>query len=82
MPFGDVLRIEMVRNKDSDSTFTCVAENGVGDPARSTGSLKVYRIDREGIEIPLGYPKIVVNPDLKSVEKEKPAIMECQADAD
>ncbi|XP_061191797.1 receptor-type tyrosine-protein phosphatase S-like [Saccostrea echinata] len=81
LPYGSVLRIETVRNRDSDSTFTCVAENGVGDPARSTGHLKVYRIDREGNEFPVGYPKIIVNPELKSVEKEKPAIMQCQADA-
>ncbi|XP_062571928.1 receptor-type tyrosine-protein phosphatase S-like [Saccostrea cucullata] len=80
MPYGSVLRIETVRNKDSGSSFTCVAENGVGDPAWSTGHLKVYRIDR-GNEFPVGYPKIIVNPELKSVEKEKPAIMECQADA-
>ncbi|XP_062594902.1 receptor-type tyrosine-protein phosphatase F-like isoform X2 [Saccostrea cucullata] len=81
MPYGSVLRIETVRKKDSGSSFTCVAENGVGDPARSTGHLKVYPIDREGNEFPAGYPKIIVNPELKSVEKEKPAIMQCQADA-
>jgi netrin-G3 ligand len=33
------------------------------------------------IEFPQGYPKIIVNPELKSVEKEKPTIMQCQADA-
>lgn len=48
MPYGSVLRIEIVRNKDSGSNFTCVAENGVGKPAKSTGHLKVYRIDRDG----------------------------------
>lgn len=47
MPFGSVLRIESVKPNDNDF-FTCVAENGVGDPVRSTGHLKVYRIDREG----------------------------------
>ncbi|XP_061191895.1 receptor-type tyrosine-protein phosphatase F-like [Saccostrea echinata] len=77
MPYGSVLRMETVRNSDSGSTFTCVAENGVGDPAKSTGLLKVYR----EYELPVGYPKIIVNPKLKSVEKEKPAIMQCQADA-
>ncbi|XP_062593415.1 receptor-type tyrosine-protein phosphatase F-like [Saccostrea cucullata] len=81
MPYGSVLRIDTVRNTDNGKTFTCVAENGVGDPARSTGRLKVYRIDGKENEIPLGYPKIVVNPKLKSAEKGKPAIMQCQADA-
>ncbi|XP_048762556.1 tyrosine-protein phosphatase Lar-like isoform X5 [Ostrea edulis] len=82
MPYGSVLRIEIVRNKDSGSNFTCVAENGVGKPAKSTGHLKVYRIDRDGgNEFPQGYPKIIVNPELKSVEKDKPTIMQCQADA-
>lgn len=32
-------------------------------------------------EFPQGYPKIIVNPELKSVEKEKPAMMQCQAEA-
>ncbi|XP_078318089.1 receptor-type tyrosine-protein phosphatase delta-like isoform X3 [Crassostrea virginica] len=82
MPYGSVLRIDPVRHKDSGGYFTCVAENGVGEPVKSTGHLKVYSISREeGNEFPQGYPQIVVNPELKSVEKEKPAIMQCQADA-
>jgi hypothetical protein len=48
MPYGSVLKIETVKNKDNGSNFTCVAENGVGKPAKSTGQLKVYRIDRDG----------------------------------
>lgn len=32
-------------------------------------------------EFPQGYPNIIVNPELKSVEKEKPAMMQCEADA-
>uniref|UniRef100_A0A8W8P318 protein-tyrosine-phosphatase n=1 Tax=Magallana gigas TaxID=29159 RepID=A0A8W8P318_MAGGI len=80
MPFGSVLRIETVKPNDNDF-FTCVAENGVGDAVRSTGHLKVYRIDREGNEFPQGYPNIIINPELKSVEKEKPTVMQCKADA-
>lgn len=81
MPFGSVLRIDTARAKENGVNFTCVAENGVGEPVRSTGYLRVYKIDRLGNEFPLGYPNIIVNPELKSVEKEKPAIMQCKADA-
>lgn len=48
MPFGSVLRIEIVKNRDNEANFTCVAENGFGKPVRSTGYLKVYKIDRDG----------------------------------
>ena len=47
MPYGSVLRIDPVRHKDSGGYFTCVAENGVGEPVKSTGHLKVYSISRE-----------------------------------
>lgn len=32
-------------------------------------------------EFPQGYPNIIINPELKSVEKEKPTVMQCKADA-
>ena len=45
MPHGSVLRIEPVRAGRDDATFTCVAVNGIGEPAKASASLQVYPND-------------------------------------
>ena len=42
MPHGSVLRIEPVKSRRDDSTFECVAENGIGEPAVASATLTVY----------------------------------------
>ena len=39
---GKVLRIEHVKPSRDDATLTCVADNGVGEPAKATATLQVY----------------------------------------
>ena len=47
VPHMSVLRIEPVKNKrENDITFTCVADNGLGE-ARAEASLYVYKQDDE-----------------------------------
>ncbi|XP_013388176.1 tyrosine-protein phosphatase Lar isoform X2 [Lingula anatina] len=74
MPFGSVLRIEPVRQRRDDAMFTCTATNGVGEAASAQAQLTVYPND---MEMPRTAPKIVVQPNLKSVEKDRPASMQC-----
>ena len=42
MPHGAVLRIEPVKSRRDDTTFECVADNGIGEPAIATASLLTY----------------------------------------
>ena len=42
MPHGSVLRIEPVRAIRDNTTFQCVANNGVGDVSEATATLTVY----------------------------------------
>ncbi|XP_060083389.1 tyrosine-protein phosphatase Lar-like [Ylistrum balloti] len=81
MPHGSVLRIEPVKARRDQATFSCIADNGIGVPARANSTLKVYAMNRDkGINpawkkiykgIPNGYPSITVNPELKAVEKDR-----------
>ncbi|XP_033737519.1 receptor-type tyrosine-protein phosphatase S-like isoform X10 [Pecten maximus] len=89
MPHGSVLRIEPVKARRDQATFTCIADNGIGEPARANSTLKVYAMNRDkGINpawkkiykgIPNGYPSITVNPELKAVEKDRQVKMQCEA---
>ena len=42
MPHGSVLRIEPVRSRRDDSTFECVADNGIQESAVASATLTVY----------------------------------------
>ncbi|KAK3089992.1 hypothetical protein FSP39_008274 [Pinctada imbricata] len=81
MPHGSVLRIEPVRSKDKDQVFACIATNDIGQPARSQAHLSVYPYKKDK-DFPQGYPRITVNPVLKSVEKDKNALLACEAEGD
>ncbi|XP_033737511.1 receptor-type tyrosine-protein phosphatase F-like isoform X3 [Pecten maximus] len=78
MPHGSVLRIEPVKARRDQATFTCIADNGIGEPARANSTLKVYAMNRDK-GIPNGYPSITVNPELKAVEKDRQVKMQCEA---
>jgi len=47
MPFGSVLRIEPVKARRDEATFTCVADNDIGEPARANATLKVYPMNKD-----------------------------------
>ena len=80
MNHGSVLRIEPVRANRDENIFTCIAENGVDPPAKANATLHVYPQDHEK-DVPSGYPRISINPSLKSVEKDRNAILQCEAEA-
>ena len=42
MPHGSVLRIDPVKANRDDTSFDCVADNGIGEPAIASASLTVY----------------------------------------
>lgn len=75
MPHGSVLRIEPVRPRRDDASFECVADNGIEEPAIASATLEVYP---EG-QVPSGYPRILENPTLKAVEKDRNMVMLCDA---
>ncbi|ESO86619.1 hypothetical protein LOTGIDRAFT_128794, partial [Lottia gigantea] len=77
-PHLTVLRIDPVKSKKDDAVFTCVADNGLGE-ARANATLQVFR-KMADTDIPVGYPRIVVNPSLKSVEKGHNALMKCEVE--
>ncbi|CAC5370851.1 PTPRD [Mytilus coruscus] len=79
MPHGSVLRIEPVKARRDSGKFTCEAENDYGDKVQTSAFLHVYPVDQK--DIPQGYPRITVNPKLKSIEKGRNAIMKCEAEA-
>ncbi|XP_067679322.1 tyrosine-protein phosphatase Lar-like isoform X10 [Haliotis asinina] len=78
VPHLSVLRIDPVKSKRDDATFTCVANNGQGE-ARANATLQVYMMVGNVDDFPGGYPRIAVNPSLKSVEKGHNAIMQCES---
>ncbi|KAL5017103.1 hypothetical protein ScPMuIL_006692 [Solemya velum] len=70
MPHGSVLRIEPVIARKDNAVFTCIADNGIDEPARANASLHVYPQEQLK-DIPSGYPRIDISPALKSVEKDR-----------
>ena|SRR6218665_964636 len=42
MPHGSVLRMEPVKSPKDDNQVECVAENGIGEPARAVAKLEIY----------------------------------------
>ncbi|KAK6188600.1 hypothetical protein SNE40_004745 [Patella caerulea] len=88
-PHLTVLRIAPVKSKKDDAVFTCVADNGLGE-ARANATLEVFKKIGDTVggnpwvvkyeDFPSGYPRIVVNPSLKSVEKGHNALMKCEVE--
>ncbi|XP_064632163.1 uncharacterized protein LOC135490709 isoform X2 [Lineus longissimus] len=77
MPFGSVLRIEPVEVEFEkyNATISCVAQSGIGEPARVSANLQVYPPGR----VPSGFPTITQNPSLRAVEKGRTSVMSCAA---
>jgi len=70
---GSVLRIELAKPRRDDGTFECRAENGIGGSASATATLEVYPLGR----VPPGYPDIILNPEVTSVEKNHNTALGC-----
>ncbi|WAR28954.1 PTPRS-like protein [Mya arenaria] len=67
-PYGTALRVDAAKSTRDNTYFTCVAKNNIGE-ARAKASLE-------------GYPRIDINPQLKSVEKGQPVTLLCGASAE
>ncbi|KAM3718996.1 Tyrosine-protein phosphatase Lar-like [Dirofilaria immitis] len=68
------LRIEPVRLSDANSTISCTADNGIGNPVIADAILTVLPSD----ELPAGFPVIEAHPILKSVEQGRTAHLSCR----
>ncbi|XP_074601531.1 tyrosine-protein phosphatase Lar isoform X2 [Brevipalpus obovatus] len=68
-----VLRIDSPKPGRNNGTYECIAENGVGEPARSQAVLKVIPED----ELPEGFPVIDQHPKVQGVEKGRRALVKC-----
>ncbi|KAG8191089.1 hypothetical protein JTE90_008401 [Oedothorax gibbosus] len=78
MPNGSVLRIDPVKSGRDDATYGCVAENGVGEPVQEMATLTVLAED----QIPFGFPRFTVQPQIQGVEKGRNALLPCRAEGD
>ncbi|CAG5115418.1 unnamed protein product, partial [Candidula unifasciata] len=90
-PHITVLRIKQAKAGRDDGTFTCVANNGLGE-AKADASLKIYpKVD--GVDgtnpwvvkyedFPPGYPRIETHPKLRSVEKDRSVLLQCDVKGD
>ncbi|XP_054706437.1 tyrosine-protein phosphatase Lar-like isoform X2 [Uloborus diversus] len=76
MPNGSVLRIDPVKAGRDDANYECVAENGVGEPVRALASLTVLSED----QVPFGFPRFSVQPQIQGVEKGRNALLPCRAE--
>ncbi|XP_044016557.1 tyrosine-protein phosphatase Lar isoform X5 [Aphidius gifuensis] len=72
---GALLRIDPVRDKKDDTTWECVAENGVGDAVTAEAQLSVHEPDN----VPVGFPVITQSPTTKVVEMGHNAVLSCTA---
>ncbi|XP_037288129.2 tyrosine-protein phosphatase Lar isoform X1 [Rhipicephalus microplus] len=75
MTGGSVLRIDPVRSGKEDATYECLAENGVGDPARAQFKLTVL----DEYTIPQGFPRFEVVPKPQGVELNRSVVLPCEA---
>ncbi|BFZ00058.1 hypothetical protein BsWGS_03097 [Bradybaena similaris] len=80
-PHISVLRIKPVKANKDNATFTCVANNGLGE-ARADASLTIYPKVEGGDDFPPGYPRIETHPKLRSVEKDRNVLLQCDAKGD
>ncbi|XP_042145434.1 tyrosine-protein phosphatase Lar [Ixodes scapularis] len=78
MPGGSVLRIDPTRTGRDNATYECLADNGVGEPARALFVLTVI----EENEIPPGFPQFQLLPHMQAVERNRSALLPCQAEGD
>ncbi|XP_035214536.1 tyrosine-protein phosphatase Lar-like [Stegodyphus dumicola] len=76
MPNGSVLRIDPVKHGRDEATYECVAENGVGEPVRALASLRVLSES----EVPFGFPRFSLQPQIQGVEKGRNAVLPCRAE--
>ena len=76
MPNGSVLRIEPVRANKDNATYECLAENGIGEPARAQATLTIFSED----EVPFGFPKFTLGPNMQGVERGRSALLPCKAE--
>ncbi|VDO40348.1 unnamed protein product [Onchocerca flexuosa] len=72
------LRIEPVRLIDANSTISCTADNGIGNPVIADAILTVLRSG----DLPDGFPIIEAHPVLKSVEQGRTAHVSCRVRGD
>uniref|UniRef100_A0A131YFQ3 protein-tyrosine-phosphatase n=1 Tax=Rhipicephalus appendiculatus TaxID=34631 RepID=A0A131YFQ3_RHIAP len=75
---GSVLRIDPVRAGKDNATYECLAENGVGEPVRAQFTLTVL----EENQVPPGFPQFKLLPNLQGVERNRSALLPCEADGD
>lgn len=75
MTGGSVLRIDPVRGGKEDATYECLAENGVGDPARAQFKLTVL----DEYTTPQGFPRFEVVPKPQGVELNRSVLLPCEA---
>ncbi|XP_054161906.1 tyrosine-protein phosphatase Lar-like isoform X2 [Oppia nitens] len=78
IPNGSVLRIEPVRANRDNSTYECLAENGVGEPVRAQALLNVFSDE----DIPKGFPRFTLQPHMQGVERGRNALIPCKAEGD
>lgn len=73
---GSLLRMEPVKIGRHNATYECLAENGVGEPGRSQANLRVLPES----ELPEGFPKFSMHPNVQGVEKGRSALIPCKVD--
>lgn len=78
LPDGSILRVEPVRPGRDNATYECIAENGIGEPVRGQAELTVLSED----EVPPGFPRFVIAPNMQGVEKGRTAVIPCRANGD
>lgn len=77
LPHGSVLRIDPVKLRRDEASYTCVADNGMGEPAISASvDLIIYPQNQP---TPSGFPEITTSPSLKAVENGRNTVMMCGA---
>nr|XP_018903286.1 PREDICTED: tyrosine-protein phosphatase Lar isoform X3 [Bemisia tabaci] len=75
-PGMSVLRIYPVRVGRDNTSYECIAENGVGDPVSVTANLTIYPKSK----VPEGYPEIKqAEPAARVVEVGNDVILKCPA---
>ena len=77
MPDGSVLRIDSAKATRDNDTYECIAENGVGEPARAIANLTILtNLDVKG------FPKFVHKLQQASVEISSQVLLPCEVAAD
>ena len=62
----------------SETRFQGVADNGNGDEATASASLRILGSD----EVPTSFPRIIEHPELKAVEKGRNVNLMCAVEGD